>query len=207
MRTLHWLAIIGLVASAGLVACGSDDSGGGTGGGGTTGGAGGSATGGTGGGDTGGTGGGDTGGTGGGDTGGTGGGDTGGTGGGDTGGTGGSDTGGTGGGGTGGTGGGTVDCTQDADCLGCCATQNMDGYMKLQEFMIPCVCGANNDGPCAADCNGATDYCGGDGSNPSDVCLTCANTEVQGGACSSVLADCSNDATCMTFLQCGLSCP
>jgi hypothetical protein len=194
MRTLHWLAIIGLVASAGLVACGSDDSGGGTGGGGTTGGAGG------------GTGGSATGGTGGGDTGGTGGGDTGGTGGGDTGGTGGGDTGGTGGGGTGGTG-GTVDCTKDADCLGCCATQNMDGYMKLQEFMIPCVCGANNDGPCAADCNGATDYCGGDGSKPSDACLTCANTEVQGGACSSVLGQCASDATCNTFLTCGLSCP
>ncbi len=167
MRTLHWLAIIGLVASAGLVACGSDDSGGGTGGGGTTGGAGGSATGGTGGGDT----------------------------------------GGTGGGGTGGTGGGTVDCTQEADCLGCCATQNLDGYMKLQEFMIPCVCGANNDGPCATDCGGTTDYCGVDASNPSDTCLDCANAEVQGGECGSVLAECSSDATCMTFLQCGLSCP
>lgn len=166
MRTLHWLAIIGLVAGAGLVACGSDDSGGGTGGGTSTGGTGGSTGG--------------------------------------TGGTGGSATGGSAGSGTGGSAGGATDCSTSADCMGCCATENTAAYTKFQGYLVPCVCGAANDGPCATDC--ADSYCAASNpADPSDACVTCASAAAQTGSCQTVLADCMGDAECSPFLTCALT--
>ena len=197
MKTLRWIAVIGFVGCAALVACGSDDtSSSGTGGstagsGGGTAGTGGGAAG------TAGTGGGSAG------TAGTGGGSAGtaGTGGG-TAGTGGGSAGTSGGAGMGGSAGGTADCATAADCGVCCATNNEAEYTKFLTYLIPCVCQA---GECDTDC--ATSYCATPPESPDATCQDCASNSATAGNCATVIGQCLGDAECAPALQCLLSCP
>ncbi len=200
MRTLHWLAIVGLVVSAGLVACGSDSSSGTGGGGGAATGGSGGATGGSGG-ATGGSAGSATGGSAGSATGGSAGSATGGSAGSATGGSAGSATGGSAGSGTGGSAGSgslwTSTCVQD------CITNNQQGVGELIGYITPCLC-TTNGGACKTEC--ANYFC----ATPPDLkadaaCGDCA-LAAGNSTCASDLGPCLNSTTCTAAVSCLTTC-
>lgn len=184
MKTLHWVAIVGMVLGAGLVACSSSDTTS------STGGSGGVATGGTGGSATGGTAG---------ATGGSAGSATGGSAGSATGGSAGSATGGSAGSGTGGSAGSTL--PMDSPCVQACVGDNPEAWKLLVDAVAPCICA---DGVCKTECTAT--YC----ATPVDYttqadCGNCALTKGQ-GQCMGQLAACLGNAACEPVATCLLGC-
>jgi hypothetical protein len=81
----------------------------------------------------------------------------------------------------------------------------MEGAQTFVNALGECACVM--PGACESQCGGSTDFCSG--GNASTACGTCLDNSLgTSGACNMpVVTACETDPDCVSYLNCGDSCP